>query len=178
MARYFTYYWKNNTVDEANYEGERALWAASNGFTRRGIEIGDYIYGVTIKKGKLFLINGIHIGKIYLRDAWAKQIGVNPDELWNAEEFLIAQRSTTEHLHFHLEVPIDVTRRLLFFKNACETPLNFVDLNHQYLDRQTLRTIREMPESTALIFNKLLDEFVYVTEDWIIQEFLQWKALK
>jgi len=171
MTRYFTYYWKNKTVDEANNAGQRALWAAATGFVRRGIEVGDYIYGVTVKKGKLFLINGIHIGKIYHRDALAKRIGVNSDELWDAEEFLLAQKSTTKH--FDLEVPIDITRRLLFIKDDYETPLNFVDVNHQHLDRQTLRSIREMPESTALIFNFLLDEFVSVTEDWIIQEFLQ-----
>jgi hypothetical protein len=173
MIRYYSYYWKNRTIENARDEGKIALFAAANGFVRRGVCIGDYVYGVTVFSGRLFLIKGLQVGNIYSHLSWCQRLGTTSDHLWDSNEFLIAQKATKEYYHLHIQV--DITRTLLFYKgsNRLLLPLKFVDQAKSILDCQTLRGIRELPKSTADIFNTFLGEFISLDEDTIIKEW--WK---
>ncbi len=56
MSRYFTHYWQNSTwfsnQDNAA-DGDLLNHIAGNLFTKRGVEIGDVTYVVTVLSGNL-----------------------------------------------------------------------------------------------------------------------------
>ena len=57
-------------------------------------------------------------------------------------------------MHFKIEVPPEVTEKLLFVASPQSKPLKFVEPG--CLDKQTLRGVREIEAASA----KLLDEFL------------------
>jgi hypothetical protein len=68
MPRYFTLYWKNETLleranrrKEAGAQGGFLHYAASNKFVERGIEPGDSLYPVTVMGGTLYLLGKLEV---------------------------------------------------------------------------------------------------------------------
>jgi len=161
-------YWKNQTVLSANYEGEMTFWDAANGISDRGICQGDFIYGVTVFHGKLFLINALQVAKIYDRSTWARKLGIPIEKLWDGQEFAVAQKST--RYNFHRQVPLDVTRQLRFCSHRETIELMFIDREREHLDVQTLRGRRELTAQSAELLNGILEGFEELTEERIIRE--------
>jgi hypothetical protein len=154
MARYFTHYWTRDNCDHYMTVGEEGLpldHTAGSQFTRRGVEVGDFVYVVTRRQGKLFLIGKLQIGELVFSDKEAEnRIGYEP---WSAPEHLIAQSCTPMRLY--RQVPLDVARSLRFISSKGVRPLKFTSKTD--LDPQTLRTVRQLTHSSAALLDELLE---------------------
>jgi hypothetical protein len=66
MSRYFTHYWQNSTWRDlqARGDGESLKHIAGNLFKKRGVDVGDVVYVVTVLRGTLFLCGKLGVGKI------------------------------------------------------------------------------------------------------------------
>ena len=63
---YFTHYWQNDTWDfnrKFSKKGDLLKHIAGNLFTKRGVQVGDLIYVVTVKQGKLFVCGKLKVGR-------------------------------------------------------------------------------------------------------------------
>jgi hypothetical protein len=151
VPRYFTHYWKNETCRDHELDsGELLDYIAGNLFSQRGVKEGDVVYAVTVERGRLFLIGRLTVGQI-CGPAEAARI-LETEELWPAKEHIIAASATP--MRFDIEVPSEVTERLLFIASPHSKPLRFAEPAH--LDKQTLRSVRELDPGSA----RELDEFL------------------
>src|SRR5437764_1485926 len=131
MPRYFTHYWKNETCrDHEPDSGEPLDYIAGNMFCERGVKEGDVVYVVTVKRGRLFLIGRLTVEQI-CSPAEAARI-IETEDLWPAKEHIIAASATP--MRFDIEVPSEVTGKLLFFASKHSKPLRFTEPAH--LDQQ------------------------------------------
>jgi hypothetical protein len=125
-------------------------YTASSLFRRRGVAVGDSLYLVTVLSGKLFLAGKMEIGEIVSLDEARRRF---PGErLFQVPDHLFARRVTP--LDYTRSVPVSITARLLFYKSGNLAPLKFSKPG--WLDSQTLRGIREMPQKTAETLDALL----------------------
>jgi len=154
---YFTHYWQNETWEsnrKSNPEGTLLKHISGNSFTKRGVKVGDAIYVVTVKKGKLYLCGKLIVGKFCNVYEAAKDLGLPPEELWQAAEHIAASEATT-HL-WDLEVPLTITEQLeLLSGNEIVYP-KFVSPGK--LDRQTFRIVRQLEPKSAAMLDKLLGD--------------------
>jgi hypothetical protein len=136
------------------YHVETALLdhISGNVFTERGLAPGDLVYVVTVLKGKLYLLGRMEVGLICTPQEAGAILGCDPEELWQADEHVIAGMAT--RMDYDRRLPDSVTRRLRFVSGgALHQP---VYDSPERLDRQTMRGVRELsPESAAM-----LDEFL------------------
>ena len=152
MPRYFTQYWTRETCeDDARYAGHLLEYTAGNQFRERGVSKGDVVYVVTVQRGRLFLIGRLAVGEI-VGALEATRILGEGSLIHGTDEYVIATSATP--MHFHIEVPLEVTEKLLFVASPHSKPLRFVEPG--VLDKQTLRGIRELEPASA----KALDEFL------------------
>lgn len=155
MARFFTQYWSNPTYKlhaESDWESHLFYHTAGERFTRRGVKEGDSIYGVTILKGRLYLLGKMKIGEIiYSDDEAAQKLDYDP---YPASEHLFAELCTP--MTFDNEVPIEVTKGLKFRTAQGYNGLKFVSEDH--LDTQTLRSIRQLHSMSAEKLDAYLEE--------------------
>lgn len=163
MACYYTFYWSQDTVRQNTYHGDWAYWAAGNGFTKRGIYPGDYLFFVTVAQGQLGLLGALQVAHIYKRDTWALLLGASPSRLWAGDEFAVAGKST--RLDYTRQVPLTVTRQIQCYQGEETVGLKFTEPERVHLDRQTLRAMRELTAASAQLLNGLLDEFVEVSQE-------------
>ena len=155
MSRYFTHYWKNSTwyrSQEWHADGDLLTYVAGNLFTKRGVEIGDTVYVVTVLSGNLYLCGKLIIGKICNAHEAARLLGRKAEELWDASEHVVASEATP--MRFDLAVPLTVTAGLRFMNRERSRSLEFVVPGQ--LDQQTLRTVRELEPSSALSLDAVL----------------------
>ena len=80
------------------------------------------------------------------------------ERLFQVSDHLFARRVT--RLDYVREVPLTITARLLFYKSGRLSTLKFSKPG--WLDSQTLRGIREMPQETAEKLDKLLPPMLLV----------------
>ncbi|NEQ96998.1 MAG: hypothetical protein F6K30_09770 [Cyanothece sp. SIO2G6] len=178
MTKYFTHYRTNEEwEDEQKFsEPEGVLnHACSKKFRYMGISKGDWIFIVTILKGKLFLGGKIVVDRICKNRTEAQKIfGCDVDKLSdrnNNQEHLIGE--STELGMCSIHVALDMIKELRFFKIEKGRPvitsklLKLVFEKDKYgsdtdkLDRQTLRGLsglRQLTEESALLLNNLLEE--------------------
>lgn len=107
---YFTHYWQNDTWElnrKEDFQETVLAHISGNSFLKRGVEIGDSVYVVTVKKGKLYLCGKLIVGKFCSVEEIAEDLGLSPDNLWQASEHIVASE-TTEPV-WDLEVPISIT---------------------------------------------------------------------
>ena len=151
MNRYFTHYWKNDTCrDHESHSGGPLDYIAGNMFRERGVNEGDVVYIVTVKRGRLFLIGRLTVGQICGPAEAARIVGM--DDLWSAKEHIIAASATP--MRFDNDVPAELTEKLLFVASPHSKPLRFTD--PAYLDQQTLRSVRELEPASARALDELL----------------------
>lgn len=63
--KYFTHYWQNDTWEynrDVNSAGTLLTHISGNSFKNRGVQVGDAVYVVTVKQGKLFLCGKMIVG--------------------------------------------------------------------------------------------------------------------
>jgi hypothetical protein len=151
MPRYFTHYWKNETCrDHEPDSGEPLDYIAGNLFRERGVNESDVIYVVTVKRGCLFLIGRLTVGQICGPAEAARILGT--DDLWPAKEHIIAASATP--MRFDIEVPSEHIEKLLFVASPHSKPPRFT--KPAYLDKQTLRSVRELEPASATALDELL----------------------
>ena len=152
MPRYFTQYWSAaQCADDAPYAGHLIEYTAGKGFRKRGITAGDVIYAVTMRRGRLFLIGRLTVREVIGELEAVRLLGAD-NLVDGADEYVVASSATP--MHFHIEVPCDVTEQLLFVASPHSKPLHFAEPG--VLDRQTLRTTRELEEASAKMFDQFL----------------------
>jgi len=169
MTKFFTRHWRNDTWErlrQDDQEGEFFDYIASDIFQSRGVSPGDVVYVVTVIKGKLYLCGCLTVGKICGITKAAKILKIKPDDLWQANEYIIPSESTT--MHFDLQVPIETVCRLTFISPEGLKKLKFNF--HDCLDQQTLRGVRQLSEQSAALLDEILivnanqqysDEYVF-----------------
>lgn len=155
MQRYFTHYWANKTWENnSNSEGELLEHIAGNMFFKRGVQLGDIVYVVTVIKGNLYLCGKLEVG-LFCNFDEASSI-LNTDNLWEAEEHIIASKGT--QMKYDLGVPLEIVRKLRFVSGSKVSGLKFRSSNENKLDEQTLRTLRELSVESAIEFDNLLSQ--------------------
>ena len=149
MLRYFTQYWSNSTWDrEKEMAQTEPIFRHTAGelFRARGVKRGDIVYGITVRRGTLFVAGKIEVGKICGKAEAAASLG--SDDLWEASEHIVASAGTRKN--FELAVSPEITEQLLFVGSDGSKSLKFKAPG--VLDQQTLRGVRELePRSAALL---------------------------
>ncbi len=150
----FTHYWEGNTCDllfEDGHEGKPLVHTAGKAFTSRGVGVGDKVYVVNITSGVLYLVGRLEVAKIVSMSEAERLMG---GDVWDAPEHLIARQGSSTPMHFGQIVPLKITKALLFDGSKGYQPLKFV--SEEILDRQTLRGVRRLTDSSALLLEKIL----------------------
>lgn len=154
--KHFTHYWTNKTWEynqEYTSDGELINHTAGNLFKKRGVEIGDAVYIVTVIKGKLFVSAKTIVRKI-CSEAEAARI-LNDSNLWeNATDHIITSESTP--VNWSNEISLAETKELEFISGSKIINLEFKTPTK--LDQQTLRGVRQLePQSAAMLDQTLGD---------------------
>lgn len=152
MTRYFTHYWRNETVDEYRKSGDTSPLESIAGeqFFERGVEVGDVIYPVTVYDGTLYLICRLEAVSVCDHEEATKRLRYEPT--YEASQYVIASRPTAEH--FDLRVPTDVTKGLRFVSSGKTKPPVFETQDR--LDKQTMRGVRELDPDSAVKLDHVL----------------------
>jgi len=153
----FTQYWEVrsclNESDKGN-ENKPLEHTAGDLFKKRGVAPGDRVYIVNIDRGILYLIGRLEVDK-FVSFAEAQKL-LGPDVWEDASEHLIAKPGSATPMHFARDVPLEITKQLLFHGVKGFQPLKFV--GEDMLDRQALRGVRRLTEPSAHLLEKLLRE--------------------
>ena len=106
MARYFTHYWKRENCDNnIDLEGLALDFVEGSQFVKRGVTEDDFIYAVTQRDGKLFLIAKMQVDEIIFSAKRVIEIlGLDYEPL-SANEYVIAKSGGC--VSFDLEVTLD-----------------------------------------------------------------------
>lgn len=152
MKRYFTHYWRNETVDAYRESGDTSLLESIAGeqFFERGVEVGDVVYPVTAYEGVLYLICKLEAALVCDHEEATRRLGYEPN--YEASQYVIAAQPTIQH--FYLRVPIDVTKGLRFVSGGRVKPPVFETQDH--LDKQTMRGVRELDPDSAAKLDRVL----------------------
>ena len=161
MTRYFTHYWNKESVEEAKCLVEEGYLyldqAASKQFCKRHVKIGDYVYVVNIRGGRMVVIGRMQVGKVI---PGIEDETPDADDFWAEYDHVIAEDGTATLLNFKSKAPMETANRLRFirFDDRKQPPrsLALSNANPELLDSQTLRGVRELTEESA----ELLDQFI------------------
>jgi hypothetical protein len=116
------------------------------------VRVGDNIYVVTVRSGRLYLIARFTVGRITKSDAEARRyLDYEP---WSAPDHLHAEAGTGTVCNFDREVPLDTVRQLRFETKAGIREPVFKD--NTRLDTQTLRGVRRLTANSARLLEELL----------------------
>jgi hypothetical protein len=149
----FTHYWSSarNAIDAAAATYTQLDHTVDARFEQRGVRVGDSVYVVTARQGKLYLVGKLHVGEIVYSDADARaRLGY---DVWSGDYHLIASQCTPVQL---VEVPSKVVARLRFVSTAGHHTLKFSSPG--VLDRQTLRGVRQLEPASAAELDQSLPD--------------------
>ena len=150
--RYWTSYWKKrNWRVNPPYV---ALSASGGWFKQRPIEEGHIVYIVSMNAGQLLLGGRLEVGRLVSRLEAVRLL--KRDNLYDAQDWIIAKTGSGTALHHDRRLAPEVSRQLQFLPGRAE----LLFTNHSELDRQTLRTPRELTLESA----RLLDRIIQKTE--------------
>jgi HNH endonuclease/EVE domain len=147
MARYFTHYWQNKTFEDyqaRGTEGEPFGGLLSNEFVSKQMRAGDYLYGVTVLSGEMFVLGRMEVERVELYPQ-------SPQ--W--QEHAIGRASTPRH--FDNRVPSTIVEQLEFISGSGVARLKFDGPGK--LDRQTLRGVRELTPNSATLLDQVIDQY-------------------
>ena len=170
MPRYFTAYWTNDNCDyylDQGLDGQPLDHTAGSRFNRSGGgsvgEQRDYLYVVTVRKGRLFLIGKMEVkGPAVTQEQAAASL---PYEPYHAREHLMAKACT--RMRFNWKVPVSIsTTRALEFKVPRTNRTRRLKFRPgtNLLDPQTLRSARQLTHTSAVQLDRLLEPMQPV--DW------------
>jgi len=157
MAKAFTHYWGREACQALEVDRKRRGrteldHTAGNLFERRGVHVGDTVYAVTIRRGKMYLIGRMHVERVLHSTKQASQmLGY---EVWDASDHLLAAPHDRTEQRLDRQVPESMVRKLHFESNAGPQGLKFAGPGE--LDRQTLRGVRELTSTSAMLLDELL----------------------
>jgi len=153
MPRYFTQYWDNATWDResARYEGQLDH-TASNLFERRGVRQGDFLYVVTVRRGKLFVAGRMQVEAILSQKEAERHLKTR--NLWLASDHAVAKPGRATRMVFNRQVPPDVVQSLRFVTGDGERPPAFISSG--VLDSQTMRGVRQLTATSARKLDAIL----------------------
>jgi len=173
---YFTQYWTNQQWDfQATLGSPGWDWAfpvgkpeskkarmstidhtAGNLFSKAGVKVGDVIFIVTVKKGKLFVAGKVVVGRICGQKE-AEKLLKQDDESWpglyEAKDHIIAA-GRPDRFRPENRVPDKITKELYFEGADGPMPLKFDEPG--YLNQQTLRGVRRLTPASAKLLQSLL----------------------
>lgn len=133
-------------------DGQPLEHIAGNLFKKRGVEVGDIVYVVTVLSGNLFLCGKLKVGKICdVREA-ARDLNCEPRDLWEASEHIVASEATS--MCFDRSVPLPITTNLRFAQKKGFNTLKFVEPGQ--LDQQTIRVVRQLEPTSAAELDSIL----------------------
>lgn len=150
----FTHYWTGSTCGlHEGLDGEPLNHTAGNLFRARGVAPADKIYVVNVLRGDLYLIARMQVAKLTSQADAERYFG---EEVWVASEHLIATKGSGTPMRFRRMVPHNVAGELLF-----ESADKYEGLKYEApgaLDRQTLRGVRRLTDSSALLLDRFMKE--------------------
>jgi hypothetical protein len=153
---YWTHYWTNKTVVQESRNGDVEMrHTADNAFRQHGVTPGDVVYIVTNIKGTIYLIGSMVVDQV-ADESRARQV-IGP-EVWGVSDHLLAKKPFSR-CRFDVTVPFGELRQIEFVGPKGSNALKFdqrAGADPRAVDRQTLRGVREITESTAGLFNRLL----------------------
>jgi hypothetical protein len=130
--------------------------AASNSFSAYGIEKGDRLYIVHYEAREVFLGARLVVGRLATKSEAAEHFGVGLDEVWDARDHVLAAEEHLQRLDPNRVIPRDVLRELVFLRgDGTQTGLKFDP--DGAANQQTLRAVRELTPSSALLLDSLID---------------------
>lgn len=159
MVTCFTQYWKNDTWTSNSLTTKPDDFldhTADNFFRRKGVSKGDFVYIVTIIKGKLYLLSRMRVEDILTESQAQKKLGHN---IWEAQDHLISVKNSSTLMDFERRVPDGVTKKLTFEsgKGKKHQVKTLAFKAPGLLDQQTLRGVRQLTEGAADELDKLLE---------------------
>jgi len=168
LTRYFTHYWSGTTCSEVREQArdgdDRLDQAASKQFCKRHVRIGDYVYAVNIRAGRMMVLGRMRVAKI----TPGKK---DQDDFWDAYDQVNAEDGTATLLNFTRKVKPKTAKSLRFLTSSGEEhSLVFSKEDSKLLDSQTLRGVRRLTEESA----ELLDRAVGLNPR--LQDHIQRKA--
>lgn len=134
-------------------EGKPLDYTGSNIFRQRGVSPGDSVYVVTILNGVLYLLGKMQVERLCDYEEAEKYMRHQP---WQARDHVIGSHGTPKR--FEGEVPPEITGQLTFISSQGNMSVRWVSAD--WLDRQTLRGVREITSGSA----KKLDDLIAVRE--------------
>lgn len=156
MARYFSHYWRNDSVDDfVNSRGADdahvGIVYGDNKLLKVGV--GDYLYEVTVKDGLLHLLCRLEVEIVEPRRFPSPFAGERESD---HQEYQ-ATAFTEMRVHPEDVVPPEITRQI----RCIDTDGNLVPLkmDGDILDNQTLRNVRELTEASAALLDRAIAEY-------------------
>jgi hypothetical protein len=150
----FTHYWGNKTWDlesEVTPAGSQIVNLASSKFLEREVNTDDFVYVITVKKGKLYLCCRLQVAEVCGVHRAARILGTT--DLYPLPDQLIASGSTP--VTWNMRITDSDTAKLRFVKsNGVIQPPKFK--NAGVLDQQTMRSVRQITVSAAEILDTYL----------------------
>jgi hypothetical protein len=93
-------------------------YAASNKFTSNGVTEGSIVFIVTVIEGELFLGGFIKVFKILNKSSAAKYLAVDEHKLWEADEYIVAEKGKEELFLNDNKIPSSISHKLEFIKGT------------------------------------------------------------
>jgi hypothetical protein len=152
MPRFFTNYWTSDTFRQnLDNEGKLLDQTAGAQFIKRGVAFGAQVYCFSIVEGLLYLIGKMQVGQIRFSNEEASAlVGY---QVYPGSEHLIAALATP--MRFKREIPLDVAKEIRFISDN-RPELKFTEAGR--LDRQALRTVRELTPKSAVLLDGYLED--------------------
>jgi hypothetical protein len=144
----YTTLWTQETCAwhvKEGFQGRPLDHTASNQFRSRGLTAGDRIFALATRDGAVILVGALTVEKVVSYEEAKKQLGYDP---WVADDHLLARPGTGTPMDFDNVLPLHVVRDLEFVSGKSSKRLKF--RSEGKVDRQTLRSVRELSPASAL----------------------------
>ena len=155
-ARYFVHYWRSATCNfmKQAYSGRAFNHTAGELLRKRGVGVGDFLYGWSYRAAELFLIARMQVGRFLSQKEADALYRPSGDSAWEASDHVLASSSTATPMSFDRTIPLSLVRRLEFISPQGETrTAKFVGGR---VDPQTFRGLRELTRESALLLDRLI----------------------
>ena len=157
QPRYFSHYWGSSTFGwhEPNCEGEPWDHTAGDLFQKKGIQVGDVLYGWSFNGGRLLLMARMSVGRFVSQDEADARYDGEGGRAWPAEDHILASPDSGTAMRFAREVPDHLARQLTFLSPVGD--IKGPALNRSgNLDHQTFRGVRELTAAGAAILDDVI----------------------
>jgi hypothetical protein len=158
-VRFWTHYWTHETTtfDQVLVESGEIPSAldhtAGNSFRKRGVRPGDGVYVVSYHHGSIRLVGRLVVETIVDQRAAKRALSYEP---WDADDHLLADRGELRDRYFDLWLTDAQVRQLEFVGRGGKVVRAKFNRRGDP-DQQTLRSVREVTDRTASLFEELLD---------------------